>query len=163
MASGDTLVVWRAQDNEPPATNYATVDTRNNRLVLDFDPTTQEAAVFVAVLPRQYSGGGITVHVHWAASTAVVDTIGWDVAFERVGDGAQDLDADGYAAALTIPAATVPATSGLVDITSVAATDGAQIDNIAVGETFRLRLRRDVANDTAAGDAELVTVELRET
>jgi hypothetical protein len=50
-----------------------------------------------------------------------------------------------------------------VDITNVAVTDGANIDSIAVGESFRIRVRRDVANDDAAGDAELVAVELRET
>ena len=60
-------------------------------------------------------------------------------------------------------AATVPGTSGHVDITNVAVTDGANLDSIAVGESFRLRIRRNVATDTAAGDAELVAVELKET
>lgn len=163
MASGDTLLTFRAADNEPPATNYATLDTRNGHLVLDFDATTQETAIFTGVLPRHYGGGGITVYVHWAASTATTGTIGWDVAFERIGDGSQDLAADGFATAQTVTAATVPGTSGLVDITNVAVTDGANIDSVAVGEAFRLRIRRDVANDTATGDAEALAVELKET
>lgn len=163
MASGQTLLVFRAGDNEPPATAYATLDTRNGHSVLDFDTTTQEAAVFTGVLPRNYAGGGITAYLHWAATTATTGTVGWDVAFERIGNGLQDLDVDGFGTAQTVVAATVPATSGNVAITSVTITDGANLDSVAVGETFRLRVRRDTANDTAAGDAELLAVHLIET
>lgn len=163
MASGTTLVTWRPQDNEPPATNYATIDTRNGHPVLNFDTTTQESAVFTAVLPRAYGAGGITAYVHWAAASATTGTIGWDVAFERIGAAQQDIDSDGFATAQTITAATVDATSGNVAITNVAVTNGANIDSVAVGETFRVRVRRDVANDTATGDAQLLAVELKET
>lgn len=162
MASGDTLCCFFPQDNEPPSSNFATLDTRNGHLVLDFDTSTQETAIFKGVLPRHYAGGGITVYLHWAATSATTGTIGWDVAFERIGDGSQDIDSDGFATAQTVTAATVPATSGHVDITNVAVTDGANIDSIAVGEAFRLRVRRDVASDTASGDAELLAVELKE-
>lgn len=163
MATGQTLLVFLPADNEPPASNYATLDFRNNHPVLDFDTTTQETAQFSAVLPRSYSGGGITVYIHWAATTATTGTIGWDVAFERIGTGSQDIDSDGYATAQTVTAATVPATSGNVAVSNVAVTNGANIDSIAVGEAFRVRVRRDVATDTATGDAELVAVELKET
>lgn len=163
MASGDTLCVFGPQDNEPPASNYATLDTRNSNLVLAFDASTQEVACFKTVLPRHYAGGGITVYVHHAAASATSGTIGWDVAFERIGDGSQDIDSDGFATAQTITAATVPGTSGHVDIVNVAVTDGANIDSIAVGEVFRLRVRRDVSNDTATGDAHLLAIELIET
>lgn len=163
MASGDTLVSFTALQNSPPATNPATFDVRNGTPVLDFDPTTQEIAIFLGVLPRHYSGGGITAYVHWAATSAVTGTVGWDVSFERIGDGSQDLDADGFATEKTITAATVPGTAGLVDITNVAFNNGAEIDSLAVGESFRLRVRRDVASDSASSDAELVAVELKET
>lgn len=163
MATGQTLLIWRAQDNEPPSSNPAAFDTRNGHPCLAFDTTTQETAIFTAVLPRNYAGGGITVYLHWAAATATTGTIGWDVAFERIGSAIQDLDADGFATAQTVTAATVDGTSGNVSITNVAVTNGANIDSIAVGETFRLRVRRDVANDTATGDAQLLAVELKET
>lgn len=149
--------------NEPPSANYATFDTRNSHPVLDFDDTTQETAIFTGVLPRNYSSGGITVYVHHAATSATSGTIGWDVAFERIGDSQQDIDSDGFATAQTITATTVPGTSGHVQINSVAISDGANIDSIAIGEAFRLRIRRDVANDSATGDAELIAVELKET
>ena len=157
------MAVFTPQSNEPPATNYATLNTRNGHLVLQFDTTTQEAAYWKAVLPRDYGGNGITVYVHAAMASATSGTLGWDVAFERIGSASQDIDSDGFATAQTITAATVPGTSGHVMILNVAVTDGANIDSIAVGETFRVRLRRDVANDTATGDADFVALELKET
>jgi hypothetical protein len=163
MATGNTLLQFGPLYNEPPTSNYATFDLRNSHPVLDFDDTTQETAIFTAILPRHYSGGGITVYIHWAATSATSGTGGWDVSFERIGDAQQDIDSDGFASAQTVTAATVPGTSGHVKITNVAVTDGANMDSIAVGETFRLRIRRDVANDTAVGDLELVFVELKET
>lgn len=163
MASGNSIAVFAPLANEPPATNYATFDSRNSHPCLDFDDTTQEAAVFTGVLPRHYASGGITVYVHWAATSATTGTVGWDVSIERVGDGQQDIDSDGFATAQTVTAATVSATSGNVKITNVAITDGANMDSLAVGESYRLRIRRDVANDTAVGDAELIAVEIKET
>jgi hypothetical protein len=163
LATGQTLCVFLPQNNEPPASNYATVDDRNGHKVLDFDATMAEGAVFSAVLPRHYAGGGITFYVHYSMSSATTGTCGWTVEVERVGDGSQDVDSDGFASAQTVTAVTVPGTSGHVDIANVAVSDGANIDSIAVGEKFRVRLKRDVANDTATGDAEFHALELKET
>lgn len=164
MASGDTLLIWTPLANEPPAVNFATLDTRNSHVVLDFDTTTGESAVFRGVMPRHYAGTtGVTIYVHYAMTSATSGTCGWLTAFERVSDSQQDIDADGFATANTLTAVTVPATSGHVDISNVAHTNGAQMDSVAVGEGFRLKITRDVANDTAAGDAELWAIELKET
>lgn len=162
MASGDTLATFGPLDNEPEASNYATLNTRNGHPVLEFDDTTAESAVFSFILPRNYGGGGITAYVHSAAASATSGTIGWTVEFERVGT-AQDTDADSYASAQTVTAATVSGTSGIVTIGSVAVSNGANMDSIAVGELVRMRIKRDVANDNAAGDAQLFAVELKET
>lgn len=163
MASGNTLLSFYPFDNEPPASNPATLDTRNQHPTLDFDDTTQEIAIFTAILPRIYGGGGITVYVHAALTSATTGTVGWDVSFERMSDATTDIDSDSFATAQTVTAATVPGTSGIVLVLNVAITTGANIDSVAVGEAFRLRIRRDVANDTATGDAELLAVELKET
>ncbi len=163
MASGDTLLVFVPQQNIPPASNYATPNVRNYHPTLDFDDTTAESAVFCGVLPRNYGAGGITVYVHWSAKSATSGTGGWTVEFERVGDGSQDTDSDSFATAQTVTAVTVPGTSGNVKISNVAVSNGANLDSIAVGEKFRLRIKRDTANDTASGDLELHAVELKET
>jgi hypothetical protein len=163
MASGNTLLILLPLGNEPPSSNYANIDIRNGHPCLDFDATTQETAIWSFVVPRNYSGGGMTVYIHWAATSATTGTIGWDVSFERIGDGQQDVDSDGFATAQTVTAATVPGTNGNVKITNVAVSNGANMDSIAVGELARIRIRRDVANDDATGDAELYAVEIKET
>ena len=163
MASGDTLLVFTPLHNEPPASNFATLDLRNLHPVLDFDPGTNESAVFSGVMPRHYGGGGITVYLHYAMTSAASGNVDWDVAFERIGDQQQDIDSDGFAAVNSVDNTTVPGTSGFVDVVAVTFTDGADMDSVAVGEAFRLKITRDAASDTAAGDAELVAVEIKET
>jgi hypothetical protein len=165
MASGDTLVVLMPTDNEPPASANATFDVRNGRPVLDFDDTTDEAAVFSFILPRGYAGSGLTVYLHYSMATAETGKVRLDVAFERVGNGAQDTDSDGFAAVQSALVAAVPGTSGLVDIAAIAFTDGVQIDSLAPGELGRLRVERkpsDATNDMAAGDLELHAIEIKE-
>lgn len=163
MASGDTLLIFRPQDGEAPSANFATFDTRNLHPVLDFDDTTNESTVFSAVMPRHYGGGGLTVYLHYAMTTATADTIDWDAQFERIGDQQQDLDTDSFAAVQSVDNTTVPGTSGLVDIVSIAFTNGAQMDSVAVGEGFRMKVIRDATNDDATGDGELRFVEIKET
>ena len=163
MASGDTLVIFRPQDNEPVSSNAATPDTRNQHPVLDFDASTNESAVFSAVMPQSFAATtGTTVYIHNAMSSATSGDIDWDGQFERIGDQQQDIDSDGFAAAQSVDNTTVPGTSGNVDIVSIAFTN-AQMDSVAAGEGFRLKLTRDAASDTATGDAELRFVEIRET
>lgn len=163
VTSNKPVVLFLPSGNEPPSTNYATFGTRNLHPTLDFDTTTQEAAIWTAVLPSAYAGGGLTVEVYWAAATATTGTIGWDVAIERIDASSLDIDADSFATAQTITAATVPGTSGQIKMTSVAITSGANMDSLAAGEAFRIRLRRDVANDTATGDAQMIAMVARET
>lgn len=165
MASGNTLVTFAAQDNEPPSANYATPDYRNNHPVLDFDAATDESAVFSDILPQNYGGGGLTVILHWMASTATSGTTRWAVAIER-DDAGTDLDSDSFATAQTV-GTTAPATSGAPVTTSIAFTAGAQMDSLVAGEMFRLKVTRDAdgtsGTDDMTGDAELKMVEIRET
>jgi len=163
MASGDTLAVFTPHHNEPPATAFATLDTRNAHPVLDFDDATNEDAVFSMVMPQHYGGGGVTVFIGYSMTSAESGDVDIDVAFERIGDQQLDVDADSFAAVNSVDNTTVPATSGLVDVVSVAFTDGADMDSVAAGELFRLKVTRDAVSDTAAGDMELHFVEIRET
>ncbi len=162
MASGDTIATFSPLSNEPPATTYATLDTRNSHPTLDFDDTATEAAVFSFVLPRNYGGNGITIYLHWAATTATSGNVIWQTALERVGT-AQDTDSDGFATAVTWSAATTSGTSGIIIISNQAHTNGAQIDSLAIGELGRIKIERVGPSDTMTGDAELMAVELKET
>jgi hypothetical protein len=103
------LLQWGPLVNEAPSSNYATLDTRNGHPVLNFDTTTQEAAIFTGVLPSDYGGAGIVVSVFCAAATATSGTIGWLASIERIDASSLDIDADSFASAQTITATTVPA------------------------------------------------------
>jgi hypothetical protein len=165
MASGDSLLYWVPQDNEPPTGNPATPDRRNRHPLLDFDPDTDEFAVFSGVMPQRYLGTtGVTVYLHYSMTSAVAGDVYWGVAFERIGVGQQDLDDDGWGADNSNNE-TVPGTSGHVSIIAIPFTDGVDMENVVAGEGFRIRVRRDADNpsDNAAGDAELRFVEIRET
>ena len=154
MASGDTLLIFTAMNNEPPTANYATIDLRNNHFVLDFDGGTDESAVFRGIMPQNYASGGVDVYIHYAVDGTSGD-IDWDVSWERIGDQQQDIDSDSFAAVQSTDGTSVPATAGLVDIVSVGFTDGAQMDSTAAGESFRLKVTRDASADTNTDDAQL--------
>ena len=162
MATGDTLAVFTPTHNEPTTVNPATLDVRGDHLVLDFDDSTDEYAVLSAVLPRQYKGGGLTVTLIWAATTATTGNVEWTVRFERLQESADDLDSDSFATAQTAIIATA-STLGQVKYTEIAFTNS-EIDGLLAGERFRLKITRNAngASDTMTGDAELVAVELRE-
>ena len=162
---GKPFVLFTPAANEPPTTSYATPDTRNAHPVLDFDGAADESAVFGGVLPLAYAAGGITVDIYWAATSATTGNVVWNAAFERILVGTLDIDADSFAAAQATTS-TTNGTSGVLTKTSVTFTDGAQMDSLAAGEPFRLKITRDAdnASDTMdATDAEVLRVVVRET
>jgi hypothetical protein len=165
MASGNTLCVFTPYANEPTATVYATLDLRNGHPCLDFDAATNENAVFTGILPRHYAGGGITVYLHWAASTDTnaAHCCFWDAAIERMDDDTLDLDADSFAAAQSLDTGHPNATSGIMTLAAIPFTSGAQMDSLAAGEMFRLKITRDAVNDDMTGDGELFGIEIKET
>lgn len=167
MASGDVLAVLKPQDNEPPAASYATLDTRNSVAVLDFDDTVDESAVLGGVLSANYAGGGLTVTLVWMATTATTGGVSWDVSIEAHPDDAFDIDADGFAAANNSGSATTASATGEQQYTNVTFTDGADMDSLAAGESFRIKVTRDAngttATDDMVGDAELLRVIVKET
>lgn len=169
MASGDSLVVFTALAGEPPSSNYATLDTRNGVPVLDFDDTTAESIVFSAVMPRNYAGGGVTVTLGWMATDTTVtpQAVSWNAYFMSVTDDADDLDTKAFAAANNSGSVNEATASGELSYDAITFTDGADMDSVAAGEYFRLKIERDAAGATATdsltNDAELVFVEIKET
>lgn len=162
MASGNTLVTCMPLGYEPTATNYAQIGLENQHPTLDFDPTTQESAVWSAIMPQTYSAAtGITVKLWWTtqATSGNVQFLG---AFERM-DAATDIDADSFAATQSTGTTTVPGTGGDPQVQTITFTAGAQVDAVVAGDVFRFKLQRDPATDTCANDVQLLAVEIRET
>lgn len=154
-----TSIVFTPLDNQPPAANYATVDTRNSILVLDFDAATDEAAIFVGIVPPgMVLTSGITVRIVWMATSATSGTCRWGIQIERMNT---DADSDSYDTTQTGGTAT-NGTSGIPSTTSIVLTT---IDSIASGDPFRLKVYRDAdqtsGSDDMVGDAELIAVEIR--
>lgn len=165
MASGNTLLTFGPTDAILPASNYPQFVARNAHLVLAFDTTTQETCYFEGIMPQNYANTtGVTIILWWMAATATSGTIGYGVTFERM-DAGTDLDADSFATEQgTAAAVTVSGTSGQPLSQTVTCAKGSTgMDSVVAGDVFRLRVRRDVANDTAAGDAQLIGIEIRET
>lgn len=171
MASGDTLVAWQALDNQPPDADFATYDTILTTSadepddiisVLDFDPgTPNEFAVFSAMLPEHYDGGGFSLSLLWT-SEATTGNVKWDAAIKRLAD-AVDVLAATYAAIQTVTTGTDGTARALN--TSVITFTNAQIDGLLAGELFFLAVERDAADaaDTMnSNDAELIAVYLTE-
>lgn len=162
-ASGDTLLIFVPAGNEPPTSNFATLDLRNVHPVLDYDDATNEDAVFSGVMPEHYAAGGLTIDIGYSMSTATSGDVDWDIQLERIGDQQLDIDSDSFAAANSVDNTTVPGTSGNVDVVTITFTDGADMDSIVAGELFRLKLTRDGVSDTATGDAEFHFIHIKET
>jgi hypothetical protein len=164
LSSGDTLAIFRGIDGEVPGTgNIATTVFRNGHCLRAFDSAELQSTVFEASLPRNYSGNGITIYIHWVSATATNNNVVWTGAFERVNDGSLDIDGDSFASAKTVTSAAA-ATSGVV-ITASISFSNSEIDGLTVGDIFRLKVSRDGADasDNMAGDAQLLAVEVIET
>lgn len=172
MASGSTLLVGiDAQSVIPPATTYAEqteiagTSTPAERLpVLAFDDSTVEYADWRLTLPRSYAGGGITLRICWSGA-ATTNNVAWGAAIRRIQDDAEDLDTTAHTYDFNTTAdLSPPSAIGEVSYDDLAFTDGADMDSLAAGESFVLRVRRPASAGTKmTGDAYLHSIEIRET
>lgn len=144
--------------SEPPAANFATLDTRNGRAVLEFDASTEEAILWNGLIPEGASlGSGLKIRVHWRGDTATSGDVVWGAAVER--DNDSDYDADSFDTEATA-AGTVNGTSGKATVTEITLTT---IDSLTAGDGFYLKLARKATSgsDTMSGDAQVSRVEVR--
>ena len=166
MATTEALGTFVAASNSPPTTNPATPDERNDHDVLDFDADTDESAIFKSVMPQNYAAGGITIVIHYTMSTATSGTVRLDAAIERLDVDGPDIDSDSFAAVQSVTA-TVPGVAGDPGSATITMTSGGQMDSLAKGDMYRIKITRDADNgsslDTATGDFELHAVEIKET
>lgn len=163
MAAGNTLAIFSPLSNEPPASAFMTVDTRNGHVVLDADGSTDEECVFRGIMPSNYAGGGVTVKIHVMATSATSGTGRFQTAFEDV--SAQDADSDGFAS-FNSGSYAANGTSGIETIVSINHANGAEMDSVIAGDEFRLKIRRDAdgtsGTDDIATDLEIKSVEIVE-
>lgn len=163
MASGDPVV--KVLQSMPPATSNAVEGVRaggstpaENTPIWRFADSGQLYMDFLCQL-KGYAGGGITLTLPWMAATATSNAARWGAAFRRIQDDAEDLDTSqtydyNYVTDTTASAA------GEVSYPTIAFTDGADMDSVADGELFILRITRTPADaaDTLAQEAQLLAV-----
>lgn len=155
-----TLDKFNAGDGVLPASAPATTGTRNDHKFIAFDPDTDQNVSFESVLPSNYGAGNINVNLWWAANGATTGNVRWDVAFETLVEGVEDLD-DINGASAQSATATTASVDGKLTKTTIAFTQ-AQADGIAANQVYRLRITRDAnhASDTMAAPAQLYRVSL---
>jgi hypothetical protein len=166
MASGNRIAVFIPYANEPTATNFATINLRNQHPTLNFDGTTDEETMFSDVLSPAYSGGGLTINTWWLFTSATSGNLRVQAAIERGDVSSLDIDSDSFAA-FQSAGGTAPGTSGQFIKVTITLTSGAQMDSLAAGEPYRLKIRRDAdgtsGTDDITTDAQLYIVEIKET
>jgi len=158
----NTILQFFPRDAEFPATDFATIDTRNNHPVLDFDASTTETVFFTGFIPQgasfATSGTALTFVLESTATSATSGNIGWNVALERIVAGGIDIDADNFGTAQPGSAA-VSGTSGIVTEVSVTFTLAQLPSLLAAGDMIRVRVQRNTSvSGDHTGDAELLGV-----
>jgi hypothetical protein len=154
-----TIACWTMRENQPPATDFATLDTRNSTVLLVFTAgSPNKAAVFIGVIPSGITlASGLKTRILWTSATAITGNCKWGLQFERL---TTTIDSDSFDA-VTEVASSAPATAGVPKITELVTTS---IDGLSAGDFFRLRISRksaDTTSDTMAGSAQLIAIELQ--
>jgi hypothetical protein len=155
-----TYAVFTIRDWQPPASGFATFDTRNSIGSYKFAPSVLSSLFAVNIMPEGASlGSGLKVRIKWKATTATSGNVRWRVEFENM--DATDLDSDSFDTAVEA-SGTANGTSGITTTTEITVTT---IDSITAGTLYRLKISRvgtDGANDTmTTSAAELEAVEVR--
>lgn len=159
MASGN--IVGIIGEVVQPAATYATFDTRAGGStpaeavpVYDFDDTTVEYLDLYCRL-EGYAGGGLTITFDWSATSSTTNNVRWGAAIRAIPDDAEDVDAAHTYAYNDASDDAAPSAAGERSRVSITFTDGADMDSLADGESFILRIRRTAATSNMSGDAEL--------
>lgn len=163
-----TLETLYAVDGEQPvsANPTATLDRRTAGntapLVLDFGAASAEFMDFGVFMPRNYAGSGVDVVIGNGATTAVNGAVVWEVAFMSA--ATQEVSGASFGTAKSV-IASAAASAGVIVYTTVAFSNGVEMDGVQAGEYFRLQIHRETssASDNMSGDAEFVILEIKDT
>lgn len=113
-------------------------------------------------LPSSYAGGGLTVDIFFAIATDTDSghTTAWNVGINRLQADTTDLDSDSFATDQNSSNFAPLTSANLVRKRTVTFTDGAQMDSVAAGEAFTIRIRH---NGAVSGNVKIIAVNIRET
>lgn len=159
MASGDLLDIPTPQLPAASAPAYGEIaggsTPAEDMDVFDFDASTAEYVDFYGRLSQKYSATGIDIDFSWSGATGTSGNVIWAAAIRRLNTSETFSASHSYSAQSATSA--VAGTLTRPTETTISLTDGAQMDSLAAGEPYVLRVYRDAANgsDTLTGDAQL--------
>lgn len=156
-AGGSTKPFWELNLGK---TVNGTMVTYNNHRVLDAANAVNIYAE--TVLPTAYAGGGLTFDIYFAIAT---DTDAghnatWNIELMRHQADTDDLDTDSYVAANASSAFAPLTSANLTRKRTITFTDGADMDSIAAGESFTVKLYH---SGSVSGEVHIIQVIARET
>jgi len=147
-----------------PASNFPQLSQINQRPVLAYDASTDEAAYWTDIAPQGLTGT-ITLVITYCMASATSGAVGLQAQIEAITDGdATDLDATtSFDSVNNSASTTVPGTAGYIDQISITMTNA---DSLAAADYYRISINRDAdgsaITDSATGDLYLVAFELRD-
>jgi hypothetical protein len=160
--SESTALFFAAKDAVLPSTSFMTWDNTYGRLVLLAPESVDRYVDFTGVLDH-YGGGGLTVDIFWTSNGTSGNVI-WQAAVERFQEGTLVVTSDSFASYNSV----TDAAQGVANVANKATitfTDGADMDSLADGEMFRIRVQREGTNasDTTNTDTRLFGIRVVET
>ena len=127
-----------------------------------FDQTGPEYLDLYCLLDPKFAGGGLTIRLIWSGG-ATTNNVRWGAAIRRFADDAEQLSASHTYDYNDSSDVAAPSALSENSYDTIAFTSGADMDSLAAGEMFILRIRRTAATSNMAADAYLWKVEIRET
>ncbi|MEQ8211964.1 MAG: hypothetical protein RH917_19355 [Lacipirellulaceae bacterium] len=159
MATGDTIAMFDALTNRPPASGAATIALEGAFPVNVFDDGTDRSVSFLVVVPGHYRGGELTAKATYlAASNTGQASLRCELTRLSAGDA---IDPPPAADATVDFVAVAPATVGEL---ASATSSSAAVSGLLAGELLLVTLvrRPGEADDTLSGDWKLVTLQIEE-
>lgn len=167
MALNTTLAYLGVKSAVLPSTDSGRLQrltiTNGDRIVLAFDDTTEQEAVWtIAAFPSVYQSGTLTLVVDCEMASATTGNVVLSAAVEAI-TPADTLDLNAAHSYDTANSTTqpVPATAGYLFTTSITLTNK---DSVAAADYVRIKLKRVAADgsDTATGDLRILGATLLE-
>jgi hypothetical protein len=144
-----------------PSSDYPVMTLRNRRPILSFAKGFDQYAMFDFVMPQRYAGTGLAAVVHHSAAVSESGRVKIGISVERVGDGQQDVDSDGFGAdnyqRAFVPTFNTEVTRARIRL------NGGDMSSLAAGEKCRLKVTRlsSAVDDRAQGDWQLHAIDIR--
>lgn len=134
-----TLASFVPQSAKLPTSNRASLSTRNGIPILSYPNGTDNAAIFLGVMPATASlSSSLSVLIRWT-TTATTGNAVLGASIER-DDSGTDLDSDSFDTEATVTTA-APGTSGAPATSTITFAAPADFDSVLAGEQYRLKIR----------------------